>query len=82
MLLSLIHILLDGLIEGDPEIMRTENGQVGVAGLLYLIGMAVDQGQVIVVILLAHKTARILAEGTHLVAPGLRICLLYTSRCV
>ena len=38
-----------------------------------LVGMAVDHRQVVVVILLAHKPARVLAEGAHLIFEGGRI---------
>lgn len=49
------------------EIVGTQNGQVGVVGFQFLIGMPVDDGKIVVVIFLADKTARILSERTHLI---------------
>ncbi len=66
---QLAHLLRvgDGLVEGHGEVVRAQNGQVGVVGLQILIRMSVDHGEVVVVVLLADETAGILAEGAHLV---------------
>ena len=50
--------------------MGAEDRQVGVVRLALLIAVAVDDGQVVVVVLLADKAAGVLAEGAHLVAEG------------
>ena len=63
----------NGLVKRHGEIVRAQNGKVGIVGLAFLIGMSVDDRQVIIVILLTHEPAGVLAEGTHLVFKGLRI---------
>ena len=78
---QLAHLLRvgDGLVEGLVEVVRAQDGHVGVGGFFLLVGVPVDHCQVVVVIFLAHKAAGILAEGAHLVFEGAGICLLYTS---
>ena len=61
------------LIERLAEIMRAKNCKVGVVALELLERMAVNHRKVVVVILLADKAARILAEGSDLVFERLRI---------
>ena len=53
--------------------MGDEDGQVGVLALLLLEAVAIDHGQIVVVVLLSHKAAGVLAEGAHLVLPGLGV---------
>ena len=52
--------------------MRAEDGDVGVRALevCALEGVAVHDGEVVVVVLLAHDSAGVLAEGTDLVLEG------------
>ena len=63
----------DGLVEGDGEVVGAEDGHVGVLRLLILEGVAVDHGQVVVVVLLGHIAARVLAEGADLIFEGGRV---------
>ena len=72
---QLTHLLGvgDGLVEGLSEVVGDEDGQVGVLALLLLEAVAIDHGQIVVVVLLSHKAAGILAEGAHLVLPGLGV---------
>ena len=62
--------VLDRLVEGLAEIEGGEHRDVGVVGLALLVAVAVDHRQAAVVVLLAHKSARVLAEGADLVAEG------------
>ncbi len=48
--------------------MRVQNREVGVLGLALLVGMPVHHREAAIVIFLAHKAARVLTEGAHLVA--------------
>ena len=50
-----------------------ENSKVGVVRFVFLVAVSVYNRKVVVVILLTYKAARILTEGAHLVAEGLRI---------
>ena len=50
--------------------MGAEDGEVGIVALHLLEGVAVDHGQIVVIVLLTDKAAGILAEGTHLVFEG------------
>ena len=72
---QLTHLLGvgDGLVEGFGEVVGDEDGQVGVLALLLLEAVAIDHGQIVVVVLLSHKAAGVLAEGAHLVLPGLGV---------
>ena len=72
---QLAHLLGvgDGLVEGLGEVVGDEDGEVGVLALLLLEAVAVDHGQVVVVVLLCHEAAGVLAEGADLVLPGLRV---------
>ena len=58
------------LIEGGGKVMGNENGKVGVIRLVHLVGMSIDDGKIVVVVLLADEAAGILAEGTNLVFEG------------
>ena len=49
------------------EIVGAENGQVGVIGFQILVGVAVYDCQIIVVVFLAYKPSRVLAEGTDFI---------------
>ena len=51
--------------------MGTENGEVRVFALEFLVGVPVDHRQVVVVVLLADKAPGVLAEGPDLVLEGL-----------
>ena len=57
----------DGLIEGNAEIVRAENCEVGVGGFEIFVGMSVYDRKIVVVVLLTYKSAGVLAEGTNLV---------------
>ena len=72
---QLAHLLRigNGLVKGIAEIVGAQDRQVGIVRLQFLIGMAVNHRQVVVVILLGHKAARVLAEGAHLVFERLGI---------
>ncbi len=61
------------MIERYAEVVRTQNGKVGIIGFQILIGMSVDNRQIVVVIFLCHKTARVLTERTHFILKGLGI---------
>ena len=63
----------DGLIKRLEEVVRTQNREVGVLGLAFLIGMPVHHRQAAIVVFLAHEAARILTEGAHLVAERIRV---------
>ena len=43
-----------GLVEGFGEVVGDEDGQVGVLALLLLEAVAIDHGQIVVVVLLSH----------------------------
>lgn len=45
----------DGLIEGIGKVMGTENGHIGVVRFQFLITVTVDDGEIVVVILLRHE---------------------------
>ena len=53
--------------------MGAENCKVGVVALELLEGVSVNNGKVVVIVLLADKAAGILAEGSDLVFERLRI---------
>ncbi len=57
----------DRLIERVRKVMRAKNGKVCVVTFELLIRMTVDNGKIVVVILLAYKAAGVLAEGSYLV---------------
>ena len=63
----------DGLVEGLGEVVGDEDGEVGVFALLLLEAVAVDHGEVVVVVFLRHEAAGVLAEGADLVLPRLRV---------
>ncbi len=50
-----------------------ENGQVGIVGFNIFITVAVDDGEVVVVVLLTDEAAGVLAERAHLIAERFRI---------
>ena len=60
----------NGLVEGRAEVVRAQDGQVGVVALELLVGVAVHHRQAAVVVLLGNKSARVLAEGADLVLEG------------
>ena len=62
-----------GWLKGSVKLWEHEDGQVGVLALLLLEAVAIDHGQIVVVVLLSHKAAGVLAEGAHLVLPGLGV---------
>ena len=72
---QLSHLLgvSNGLVERICEIVGTQNRKVGILRFQVLIGMAVYHRQIVIVIFLAYKAARILAESTHLVLKRKRI---------
>ena len=53
--------------------MAAQHGNVGVVALEILVAVAVDDGEIVVVVLLADETAGVLAEGAHLVLERARI---------
>ena len=57
----------DRLVERHGEIVRAEDGHIRVGRLELLIRVAVDDGEVIVVVFLRHEAAWVLAERAHLV---------------
>ena len=59
--------VLYGLIERIGEVVRAENGKVGVVGFFILERVTVDDGEIVVVIFLRHVAAGILAERSHFV---------------
>ena len=63
----------DGLVEGEGEVVGTENGQVGVVAFELLVAVAVDHRQVVVVVLLADEAAGVLTEGADLVLKRLGV---------
>ena len=72
---QLSHLLgvSNGLVERICEIVGTQNRKVGILRFQVLIGMAVYHRQIIIVVFLADKTARILAEGADFILKGQRI---------
>ncbi len=62
-----------GWLKGSVKLWEHEDGEVGVLALLLLEAVAVDHGQVVVIVLLCHEAAGVLAEGADLVLPGLRV---------
>ena len=65
--------VFDRLIERHIEVVRAKDCKIGIVGFQLLIGMSVDDGEIVVVILLTDKAAGILTEGAHLVFERLRI---------
>ena len=63
----------DWLVERGGKVVGTENRKVGIFRFAILIRVAVDHCKIIVVILLADKTAGILTEGADLVFKRARI---------
>ena len=63
----------DGLIERVVEVVGNKNGKICVVGFKFLVGVTVDYGKIVVIVFLADKTARILAESANLVLERLRI---------
>ena len=61
------------LIKRLCKVMAYKNGQVGVLTLQVFEAVSVYNSQVIVVVLLCYKSARILTESTHFILPRLRI---------
>ena len=59
--------VFNGLIERLIEIVGAEYGEVRVVALELLVGVSVDDGEVVVVVLLADEAAGILAERANLV---------------
>ena len=53
--LAHLFCVLNGLIEGVVEVVRHQNGKVCVVGFELLVGMSVDDGQVVVVVSLSIK---------------------------
>ena len=72
---QLAHLLGVGnrLVEGDGEVVGTEDREVGVFRFLPLEGVAIDDREAVVVIFLADKAAGVLAEGADLVLEGMGI---------
>ena len=66
---ELAHLLrvLDRLIERLIERVRAQDGEVGVLALELLIAVPVDDGEVVVVVLLRHEAAGVLAEDADFV---------------
>ena len=60
-------------MEGLGEVLRDEDGEVGIVRLALLIAVPVDDGKVVVVIFLRDEAARVLAESAHLVFEGVGI---------
>ena len=60
----------DGLVERLGKIVADQDRQVGVGAFEVLVAVAVDNGEVIVVVFLRDKAAGVLAEGADLVFPG------------
>ena len=65
--------VFNGLIERLIEIVGAEYGEVRVVALELLVGVSVDDGEVVVVVLLADEAAGILAERANLVLERLGI---------
>ena len=63
----------DGLIERVVEVVGNKNGKICVVGFKFLVGVTVDYGKIVVIVFLADKTARILAESANLVLERLGI---------
>ena len=61
------HSVLDWLIEWFHEVMGGKDRDVGVLALLLLEGMAIDDGEAIIVVLLGDEYARVLTESADLV---------------
>lgn len=53
--------------------MGAKDCKIGVAALFFLEGVSVDHREVVVVVFLRDKAARVLAEGAHLVFERLGI---------
>ena len=64
---------INGLVERLGKVVGDQNRKVGVLALFLLEAVAVDHGKVVVVVFLRHKAAGVLAEGAHLVLPGLGV---------
>ena len=71
--LSDLLCVFDRLIEGHREVMRAEDGDVGIVRFLLLEAVPVDHREVVIVVFLADKAAGVLAEGTYLVLEGGRV---------
>ena len=65
--------VFNGLIERLIEVVRAEYGEVCVIALELLVGVSVDDGEIVVVVLLADEAAGILAERANLVLERLGI---------
>ena len=63
----------DRLVERLAEVMRAQDGEVGVLGFPLLEGVTVYHRKAAVVVLLRHKAAGVLAKRAHLVAEGIGI---------
>ena len=60
----------DGLVEGIRKIVAAQNRQIGVVAFQLLIAVAVDHGQIVVVVLLTDEAPGVLTEGADLVLEG------------
>ena len=63
----------DRLVERLAEIMRAQDGEVGVVGFAFLEGVPVYHRKAAVVIFLRHKTTGVLAKRAHLIAEGVGV---------
>ena len=63
----------DRLIERMAEVVRAQNRKIRIVGFELLVGMSVYYSQIVIVVFLAYKTPRILAESTNLVFVRVRI---------
>ena len=72
---QLAHLLRvgDRLVERHGEIVRAEDGHIRVFRLQLLVRMAVDDREIVVVILLRDEAAGVLTERAHLVFERLRV---------
>ena len=61
------------LIEGVGKVMRTENGNVGIVRFQFLVAVAVDHREIVVVIFLRNKSAGVLAESADFIFERLGI---------